>query len=122
MSLMNRKISRSVFEGLHKGLQRTGVKVWHWEVIQDDQLRPTDEPLTRADLALERRSTTPQPTPEQANEEQPSTDEQLPTLEQYIAAGYHAENYAAFLENEKARTAALRAQLETEAKPDDWDD
>ena len=75
------KILRSEFESLHDGMQRLA-KVWHWKII--DEGEPT---ITLAKLGL-------------APPEPPASDtiEPLPpTLEEWVAAGYPADRYEAFM-------------------------
>lgn len=80
--LTNGTILRQDFEALHAGLQRLGINIWHWQIIEEGEPNLTLEQLAIAP---------PKP---------PLTDEiedLPPTLEEWVAAGYPAERYAEFM-------------------------
>jgi hypothetical protein len=120
--LMNRTISRAHYERLHQGL-KTAADGWHWRIVE--ATNPGDPSvITLQDLGLEPYVAPPLPTPEQppvpptlAQTRAQQDPERLPTLEEYVNAGYPVRNYGEFIERETAyRAARLKQAQEQQAE------
>lgn len=91
----NRVITQSVYNSLHIGLQRMG-KLWGWKIIEDnEEIEEGTKPITREELGL----TSNEEVEKTGNEllREDVQTEPVPTLEEYIAAGYKAGNYEQFI-------------------------
>lgn len=94
MQLRNRTISTAEFDQLHAGMRRLA-KYWDWQIL--DEVSPDDPSvITLRHLGLEQKPE-PEPLPELPDDE--------PTLEQWIAAGYLAENYERFVASRRSQPA-----------------
>lgn len=137
--MKNRTISSAHFERLHDGLKRAA-KLLGWRIVRSpDQRDPSL--VTLADLGLEPYIVAPIPSAEtppattessprdplpiswapdgypglqqhQQQQQQPDDPDRLPTLEEYVNAGYPVRQYGEFIEREKAYRVLRQRQAE----------